>query len=256
MSDSTPTPPPNGDAPHWTARHGKPIIFVILTLVAVGIYLAFTIPVAVFPDTNFPRIVVGVDNGVVAHRPDAGHGDASRSKRPSIPCKGSITYGPSPAAARRKSTCSSIGKSICTVRLNWSMRLWQACNRRCRHRQDHGEPSDFCGVSHYGLQPDIQYRFANRAVGNGHLRTEAAAEPSTRRFQVVVQGGQVPEFQVQPDPSKMVQTQLSPFRIFWTPSRRSNMIDSPGLMEKQAPTRARPGQRAGEHAARDRQHRD
>src|SRR5690242_10380448 len=55
--------PPN-DTQHWTARHGKPIIFVILTLVAMGCYLAFTIPVAVFPDTNFPRIVIGADNGV------------------------------------------------------------------------------------------------------------------------------------------------------------------------------------------------
>ena len=49
---------------HWTARHGKPIIFVILTLVAVGVYLASTIPVAVFPEVDFPRILVGVDNGV------------------------------------------------------------------------------------------------------------------------------------------------------------------------------------------------
>jgi len=63
MSDTS-TPPPNGEAEHWTARQGKPIIFVILTLVAVGAYLALTIPVAVFPDTNFPRIIVGVDNGV------------------------------------------------------------------------------------------------------------------------------------------------------------------------------------------------
>src|ERR1039458_4523413 len=66
MSDLS-TPPPVAEgagAPHWTARHGKSIIFVILTLVAVGVYLALTIPVAVFPDTNFPRIVVGVDNGV------------------------------------------------------------------------------------------------------------------------------------------------------------------------------------------------
>src|SRR5579872_6906347 len=66
MSDR-PLPPP-GDSPvdamHWTARHGKPIIFVILTLVAVGVYLALTIPVAVFPETNFPRVVVAVDNGV------------------------------------------------------------------------------------------------------------------------------------------------------------------------------------------------
>src|ERR1039457_1274285 len=66
MSDLSTLPPviAGTDAPHWTARHGKPIIFVIVTMVAVGIYLALTIPVAVFPDTNFPRIVVGVDNGV------------------------------------------------------------------------------------------------------------------------------------------------------------------------------------------------
>src|SRR3954449_2468780 len=66
---ATPPPQPPVDREpetgHWTARHGKPIIFVILTLVAVGIYLALTIPVAVFPETDFPRIVVGVDNGVM-----------------------------------------------------------------------------------------------------------------------------------------------------------------------------------------------
>ena len=52
------------EAPHWTARHGKPIVFVILTMVAVGIYVALGIPVAVFPNTDFPRIVVGADVGV------------------------------------------------------------------------------------------------------------------------------------------------------------------------------------------------
>src|SRR5277367_5770211 len=53
------------DAEHWTARHGKPIIFVILTLVAVGAYLALSIPVSVFPTTDFPRVVIGADNGVM-----------------------------------------------------------------------------------------------------------------------------------------------------------------------------------------------
>src|SRR5882757_5950757 len=52
------------DAEHWTARHGKPIIFVIVALIAAGAYLAQSIPVAVFPATDFPRIVVGADNGV------------------------------------------------------------------------------------------------------------------------------------------------------------------------------------------------
>src|SRR3979411_169258 len=30
-----------------------------------GAYLAFTIPVSVFPETNFPRILIAVDNGVM-----------------------------------------------------------------------------------------------------------------------------------------------------------------------------------------------
>jgi len=58
MSDLS-TPPPvtaPADAPHWTARHGKPIVFVILTMVAVGIYLALTIPVAVFRTPISPAL--------------------------------------------------------------------------------------------------------------------------------------------------------------------------------------------------------
>jgi len=53
------------ESPYWFARHSKSIIFLIITLVLVGAYLAFTIPIAVFPATNFPRIVIGIDNGVM-----------------------------------------------------------------------------------------------------------------------------------------------------------------------------------------------
>src|SRR2546422_5353720 len=52
------------DAP-WFQRLSRPILFLIVTLMIVGAYLAFTIPVAVFPNTDFPRIVIGVDNGVM-----------------------------------------------------------------------------------------------------------------------------------------------------------------------------------------------
>src|SRR5580700_1718666 len=50
---------------YWFARHSKSIIFLILTLAAVGIYEALSLPIAVFPATNFPRIIIGVDNGVM-----------------------------------------------------------------------------------------------------------------------------------------------------------------------------------------------
>src|SRR5881398_2105036 len=49
----------------WFARLSSPIIFLILVLGCAGAYLAFTIPVSVFPSTNFPRVVIGVDNGVM-----------------------------------------------------------------------------------------------------------------------------------------------------------------------------------------------
>ena len=47
---------------------------------------------------------------------------------------------------------------------------------------------------------------------------------------MVVQGGQVPEFEVQPDPAKLVQTGVTIPNIL-DAIGRSNMIDSPGLIE-------------------------
>src|SRR5579884_621899 len=50
---------------YWFARLSKPIIFLIITIALIGAYLAFSIPIAVFPSTNFPRVVIGIDNGVM-----------------------------------------------------------------------------------------------------------------------------------------------------------------------------------------------
>ena len=50
---------------HFSARYGKPILFLVVALSLVGAYLATTIPMSVFPVTDFPRIFIGVDNGVM-----------------------------------------------------------------------------------------------------------------------------------------------------------------------------------------------
>src|ERR1700682_4751434 len=50
---------------YWFARHSQSIIFLICVLAIVGVYEALSLPVAVFPTTNFPRIIIGVDNGVM-----------------------------------------------------------------------------------------------------------------------------------------------------------------------------------------------
>src|SRR6266704_4997207 len=73
MLDVKPTPTPSdtltalskGEENYWFARHSKSIIFLIVMLTIVGIYEALSIPVAVFPTTNFPRVIIGVDNGVM-----------------------------------------------------------------------------------------------------------------------------------------------------------------------------------------------
>jgi multidrug efflux pump subunit AcrB len=47
---------------------------------------------------------------------------------------------------------------------------------------------------------------------------------------VVVQGGQEPEFEIKPDPAKLVETDVTVPGLLEA-IRRSNMIDSPGMME-------------------------
>jgi hypothetical protein len=87
-------------AEHWTARFSSPVIFVILTLIAAGVYLAFAIPVAVFPNTDFPKIVVAIDNGV-SHQSDGGYGHAAhREAMNSVPGLERVISPPAGARAK------------------------------------------------------------------------------------------------------------------------------------------------------------
>ena len=49
----------------WLSRMSHTIFFLVIVLSLAGVYAAFQVPTAVFPDTNFPRVVIGVDNGVM-----------------------------------------------------------------------------------------------------------------------------------------------------------------------------------------------
>src|SRR4030081_756084 len=49
----------------WFHRLSRPVLFLTISMALVGGYLAFSVPISVFPNTDFPRIVVGVDNGVM-----------------------------------------------------------------------------------------------------------------------------------------------------------------------------------------------
>jgi multidrug efflux pump subunit AcrB len=49
----------------FATRHALPIVFISAALCLAGIYAALTIPSSVFPQTDFPRVVILVDNGVM-----------------------------------------------------------------------------------------------------------------------------------------------------------------------------------------------
>src|ERR1700761_8666469 len=66
MSSATQAPAPsveNRNNSFWLVRWHRTIFFAALT--AIGIYAFYKTPIAVFPETNFPRVVIGVDNGVM-----------------------------------------------------------------------------------------------------------------------------------------------------------------------------------------------
>ncbi|PQO41197.1 AcrB/AcrD/AcrF family protein [Blastopirellula marina] len=46
-------------------KYGKAILFLVIALCFAGAYCGFTLPASVFPQTNFPRVVILIDNGVV-----------------------------------------------------------------------------------------------------------------------------------------------------------------------------------------------
>jgi CzcA family heavy metal efflux pump len=49
----------------FATHHALPIDFISIALCLAGIYAALTLPSSVFPQTNFPRVVILVDNGVM-----------------------------------------------------------------------------------------------------------------------------------------------------------------------------------------------
>jgi len=220
----------NHETPHWTARHGKPIIFVILTLVAVGIYLAMTIPVAVFPETNFPRIVIGVDNGVFPID--------QMLVNVTKPIEEAVNTVP---GLDHLWSITSRGTAEVDLFFTWKVDMWRTLElvNAAMARVQSSLPSTAKITTNrltFAAFPIIGYSLTSDKFPPDKLWELAYYElkPRLNRQEgvsmVVLQGGKVPEFEVRPDPSKLVQSAITIPNIL-DAIGRSNMIDSPGLIE-------------------------
>ncbi|MGH9140680.1 MAG: efflux RND transporter permease subunit [Vicinamibacterales bacterium] len=215
---------------HWTARHGKPIIFVILTLVAVGVYLATTIPVAVFPEVDFPRILVGVDNGVAPI--DQMQVTVTR------PIEEALN---SVQGLERVQSITSRGTVEVDLFFSWKVDMFQTLERvnAALARVQAELPATAKITANrltFAAFPIMGYSLTSETVPMTRLWELATYELKPRLNRklgvstIVVQGGQEPEFEVKPDPAKLVQTQITVPGLL-DAIGRSNMIDSPGLFE-------------------------
>jgi len=221
---------PGASSEHWTARFSRPIIFVIITLIAIGAYLAFSIPVAVFPNTDFPRIVVGIDNGVAPINQME-----VMVTRPIEEAMNAV-----PGLDQVRSTTSR-GSAEINLFFNWNVDMFQTLeyvNAAIARVQPSLPPTAKLTANRltFAAFPILAYSLTSDSLPQTQLWELAnyTIKPRLNRVNgvstVVLQGGNVPEFQIEPEPEKLLEAQVTVPGIL-DALTKTNMIDSPGLIE-------------------------
>jgi len=217
-------------AEHWTARHSKSILFAILAVIAAGVYLAFTIPVSVFPETDFPRVVIGADNGVMPI--DQMLVTVTRPIEEAVnTVQGLETV----------KSITSRGSAEINLYFSWDVNMFQTLelvNAALARAQPLLPPTTKLIANRltFAAFPIIGYSLTSDTVSQARLWELATYDmkPRLNRLNgvstVVVQGGQEPEFEIRPNPAKMLEAGVTVPSLLEA-VRRSNLIDSPGLIE-------------------------
>jgi multidrug efflux pump subunit AcrB len=220
-----------GQRAYWFAREHKSIIFVIITLALVGGYLGFTIPIAVFPTTNFPRIIIGVDNGVMPI--DQMLVTITRPVEEAVSGVRGI---------ENVQSITSRGSAEIDLYFSWRVNMFRTLQRvnAALARVEKTLPAT-AKVSAQRLEfssfPILGYGLTSKTVPQTQLwelatyqiKPQLSALPGVST--ILIQGGHVPEFHIVPDPAKLRVTGVSVSEILRAVDR-SNIIESPGLFPR------------------------
>ena len=216
---------------YWFARHSKSIIFLICILVVIGVYEALTLPVAVFPTTNFPRIIIGVDNGVTPIE----QMELSITR----PIEDAVRSVPGLEDVR---SVTSRGSAEIDLFFNWTVNMLETLQLvdAAVSRVQRTLPATAQIQTHrldFASFPIIGYSLTSDTVPQTDLWELATYEiqPRLNRLpgvaSVLIQGGQRPEFHVVVDPAQMLRAKTSVADIV-SAVNRTNIIDSPGLLNR------------------------
>src|ERR1043165_134455 len=210
----------------------RAIVVIVGLLCAAGIYAAWQLPVAVFPQTDFPRIVIIVDNG---------EAPASQTlvsvTRPIEEAMNGI-----PGIARIK---SKTARGSCEINLdfNWGgnindeLQLVQA--RRSQLLSTLPPTAEIRNIERltfavfpvtgYSLTSDKRDEASLTDLATYIVRPQLARLPGVAT--VGVAGGKTREFHVTIDPEKLTAHNVSAQQVAEA-IRNSNIIVSPGLIEE------------------------
>jgi CzcA family heavy metal efflux pump len=216
------------EKPFWLARSTRTIFFFACLLMVAGIYLAFQVPIAVFPDTNFPRVIIAVDNGVMPVE--------QMEVTITQPIENAVNSVPGLTTVR-----STTGRGAAEVDLffNWNVDMvlsLQLVDAALAQVQQSLPPTAHITTNRltFATFPVLGYSLTSDTVPQTQLWEIATYDlkPPLNRVDgvssVLVQGGQVPEFHVTPNPA-LLQTAGVTISDVVNAIDASNIVQSPGL---------------------------
>ena len=214
----------------WLNRWLRTIFFAALVLTAAGIFAFFKTPIAVFPETDFPRVVIGVDNGVMP----VDQMQVTITK----PIEDSVNSVPGLQTVR---SITSRGSAEVSLFFDWSVdmfRTLELVNSAISRVQQELPTTAKITTNRltFATFPILGYSLTttNSAISQSDLWELATytLKPPLNRVDgvatVTIQGSEVPEYHVIPN---MARLQASGVTVLDLANAigAANMIDSPGL---------------------------
>jgi CzcA family heavy metal efflux pump len=218
------------DSNFWLPRWVRTIFFMAFVLTGVGIFAFFRTPIAVFPETDFPRIVIGIDNGVMPVE--------QMQVTITKPIEDAVNSVPGLTTVRSN---TSRGSAEVSLFFDWSVdmfRTLELVNSALSRVQQELPATAKISTNRltFATFPILGYSLTttNSSVNQSDLWELATytLKPPLNRVNgvatVTIQGGQVPEYHVVPN---MARLQASGVTILDLANAIgvANTIDSPGL---------------------------
>ena len=223
-----PAPPP--EEGFWLQRFRAPIFFFLTVLTIAGVYFALQLPVSVFPDTNFPRVVIGIDDGVMPVE--------QMEVTETRPLEDAMNAVPGLQTVR---STTSRGTAEVSLLFDWNANMattLQLVDAELSKVRQTLPPTAVITTNRltFATFPILGYSLNSSTMSQTALWELATYQlkPPLNRVDgvrtVTVQGGQVPEFHLVPNMARMQSAGVTILDLVGAVNT-SNMVDSPGLYE-------------------------